>query len=47
MLARKIIINAFFIILTLSIITVYFRYIVLKDFEYETKDISEFTESDL
>lgn len=47
MTVRFLIITLFLFFSILSIVTVYYRYIVLEDFSYETKDITEFTESDL
>ncbi len=44
---RFLIITLFILFSILSIAAVYYKYIVLEDFAYETKDITEFTESDL
>ena len=40
---KKIILIIFVLLTILSIASIYYKYIVLGDFDYETTDLSEFT----
>lgn len=42
--AKQVIISIFLLFTILSICSIYYKYIVLGDFEYETADFSEFPE---
>lgn len=47
LLLRRVVITAFTVLTIVSIFSAFYKYVILESFNYETKDISEFTEDDL